>query len=111
MNLQDILEEDDLYKRYNLIAFKITNEMAVMNLKDDIQNKVKDRMEKHQKEFILREQMKVIREELGEENIVSDAEEFEAAVKKLEASKEVKDKLMIGFLICLLNYKILCFSH
>ena len=94
MNLQDILEEDDLYKRYNLIAFKITNEMAVMNLKDDIQNKVKDRMEKHQKEFILREQMKVIREELGEENIVSDAEEFEAAVKKLEASKEVKDKLM-----------------
>ena len=94
MNLQDILEEDDLYKRYNLIAFKITNEMAVMNLKDDIQNKVKDRMEKHQKEFILREQMKVIREELGEENIVSDAEEFEAAVKKLEASQEVKDKLM-----------------
>ena len=94
MNLQDILEEDDLYKRYNMIAFKLTNEMAVMNLKDDIQNKVKERMEKHQKEFILREQMKVIREELGEENIVSDAEEFEAAVKKLKASKEVKEKLM-----------------
>lgn len=94
MNLQDILEEDDLYKRYNMVAFKIANEMAVMSLKDDIQNKVKDRMEKHQKEFILREQMKVIREELGEENIVSDAEEFETAVKKLEASQEVKDKLM-----------------
>ncbi len=94
MNLQDILEENDLYKRYNLIAFKITNEMAVMTLKDDIQAKVKERMEKHQKEFILREQMKVIREELGEENIVSDAEEFEAAVKKLKASKEVKEKLM-----------------
>ena len=93
MNLQDILEETDLYKRYNMVAFKITNEMAVMSLKDDIQNKVKDRMEKHQKEFILREQMKVIREELGEENLVSDAEEFEAAVKKLKASKEVKDKL------------------
>ena len=68
--------------------------MAVMTLKDDIQAKVKERMEKHQKEFILREQMKVIREELGEENIVSDAEEFEAAVKKLKASKEVKEKLM-----------------
>ena len=94
MNLQDILEEGDLYKRYNMVAFKITNEMAVMSLKDDIQTKVKERMEKHQKEFILREQMKVIREELGEENLVSDAEEFEAAVKKLKASKEVKEKLM-----------------
>ncbi len=94
MNLQDILEEDDLYRRYNLVAFKITNEMAVMSLKDDIQAKVKERMEKHQKEFILREQMKVIREELGEENIASDAEEFEAAVKKIKASKEVKEKLM-----------------
>ena len=94
MNLQDILEENDLYKRYHLIAFKLTNEMAVMTLKDDIQAKVKERMEKHQKEFILREQMKVIREELGEENIVSDAEEFEATVKKLKASEEVKEKLM-----------------
>lgn len=94
MNLQEILEEDDLYKRYNLLAFKLTNEMAVISLKDDIQTKVKERMEKHQKEFILREQMKVIREELGEENTVSDAEEFEAAVKELKASKEVKDKLM-----------------
>ena len=83
MNLQEILEEDDLYKRYNLLAFKLTNEMAVISLKDDIQTKVKERMEKHQKEFILREQMKVIREELGEENTVSDAEEFEAAVKEL----------------------------
>ena len=94
MNLQDILEEDDLYKRYNLLAFKLTNEMAVISLKDDIQQKVKERMEKHQKEFLLREQMKVIREELGEENTVSDAEEFENAVKELQASKEVKDKLM-----------------
>ena len=94
MNLQDILEEDDLYKRYNLLAFKLTNEMAVISLKDDIQQKVKERMEKHQKEFLLREQMKVIREELGEENTVSDAEEFENSVKELQASKEVKDKLM-----------------
>lgn len=94
VNQQDILEEDELYKRYSLLAFKISNEMAVMSLKDSIQNKVKERMDKHQKEFILREQLKVIREELGEENLLSDAEEFEEEIKKLIASQEVKDKLM-----------------
>ena len=63
-------------------------------MKESIQTKVKERMDKHQKEFILREQMKVIREELGEENLVSDAEEFTEATKKLDAPQEVKDKLM-----------------
>lgn len=94
LNLQDILEEDDLYRRCSLLSFKIANEIAVTNLKDDIQNKVKERMDKHQKEYILREQMKVIREELGEDNTLSDAEEFENATKKLTASQEVKEKLM-----------------
>ncbi|MBQ8803509.1 MAG: endopeptidase La [Tyzzerella sp.] len=94
MNLQDILEEDDLYRRCSLLSFKLTNEIAVQSLKDDIQQKVKERMDKHQKEYILREQLKVIREELGEENTVSDAEEFEQAARELTASKEVKEKLM-----------------
>ena len=92
-NLQEVLEEDDIHARYHLLAFKIANEIAVAGLKEDIQNKVKERMEKHQKEFILREQMRVIREELGEENVLSDAEEFEEAVKKLCASEEVKERL------------------
>ena len=94
LNLQDILEENDLYKRCALLSFKIANEIAVLAMKDTIQSKVKERMDKHQKEFILREQMKVIREELGEENLVSDAEEFADATNKLKASQEVKDKLM-----------------
>ena len=94
LNLQDILEENDLYKRCALLSFKIANEIAVLSMKETIQSKVKERMDKHQKEFILREQMKVIREELGEENLVSDAEEFADATNKLEASQEVKDKLM-----------------
>ena len=94
LNLQDILEENDLYKRCALLSFKIANEIAVLSMKETIQNRVKERMDKHQKEFILREQMKVIREELGEENLVSDAEEFADATNKLEASQEVKDKLM-----------------
>lgn len=93
-NLQDILEENDLYKRCALLSFKIANEIAVLSMKETIQSKVKERMDKHQKEFILREQMKVIREELGEENLVSDAEEFVDATNKLEATQEVKDKLM-----------------
>ena len=94
VNLQDILEQDDLHERYEMLALKIANEMAVIDLKEGIQSKVKERMEKHQKEFILREQMKVIREELGEENVLSDAEEFEQAAKDLQASDDVKERLM-----------------
>lgn len=94
LNLQDILEETDLNRRYEVLAFKIANEMEVMHLKEEIQGKVKERIDRHQKEFILREQLKVIREELGEDNMLSDAEEFETATKKLNASKEIKEKLM-----------------
>lgn len=94
LNLQEILEETDLNRRYEVLAFKIANEMEVMHLKEEIQGKVKERIDRHQKEFILREQLKVIREELGEDNMLSDAEEFETATKKLKASKEIKEKLM-----------------
>lgn len=93
VNLQDILEKDDIQERYETLAFKIANEMAVLELKEDIQSKVQERMEQHQKEFILREQMKAIREELGEENVLTDAEEFEQATEKLEAPEEVKERL------------------
>lgn len=92
--LQDILEENDLYKRCALLSFKLTNEIAVLGLKENIQAKVKERMEKQQREFILREQLRVIREELGEDNVLSDAEEFTEVTNKMEASQEVKDKLM-----------------
>ncbi len=94
LNLQEILNEDDLDKRYEILAYMIANEIEVLSLKEKIQGKVKEHMDQHQKEFILREQMKVIREELGEDNVSLDAEEFEAATKKLKASKEVKEKLM-----------------
>ena len=94
INQQDILEENDLYKRCALLSFKLTNEIAVVGLKENIQAKVKERMEKQQKEFILREQLKVIREELGEDNVLSDAEEFTETTNNMEASQEVKEKLM-----------------
>ena len=93
-SVQDVLEQDDLYERYQILSYKIANEMAVLDLKETIQSKVKEKMDQHQKEYILREQMKVIREELGEDNVLSDAEEFQEAAEKLSASEEVKEKLM-----------------
>ena len=92
-DLQEILEERDVLDRCDLLAFKIVNEIQIMNIKEEIQGKVKERVDKHQREYILREQMKQIREELGEESTVSDAEEFRQKTEKLKASKEVKEKL------------------
>ena len=94
INLQDLLEENDLYKRCALLSYKLTNEIAVASIKENIQSKVKERMDKHQKEFILREQMKVIREELGEENLVTEAEEFTEETENLVATDEVKEKIL-----------------
>ncbi len=93
-NLQEILEQDDPGIRCEVLSYKIANEMEVLHLKEEISRKVKEHMDKQQREFILREQMKVIREELGEENLISDAEEFEQKTNQLCASKEVKERLL-----------------
>ena len=77
--LQEILEELDFDRRYELISFKLVNEMQIMNIRDEIQMKVKERVDKHHREYILREQLKLIREELGEDTTISDAEEFAQA--------------------------------
>lgn len=90
---QEILSEIDFRKRYEALAFKLVNEVQIMNIKEEIQLKVKERVDKHQREYILREQLKLIREELGEDTTVSDAEEFEKAAKALKAQKEIRDKL------------------
>ena len=92
-DLQEILEETDFMKQYELLAFKLVNEVQIMNIRDEIQNKVKERVDKHQREYILREELKLIREELGDDTTLSDAEEFANAVEALEALEEVKEKL------------------
>ena len=92
-DLQEILEETDFMKQYELLAFKLVNEVQIMNIRDEIQNKVKERVDKHQREYILREELKLIREELGDDTTLSDAEEFANAVEALEAPEEVKEKL------------------
>ncbi|MDD3404031.1 MAG: endopeptidase La, partial [Hespellia sp.] len=93
-DLQDILNEVDVLKRYEILAFKLVNEVQIMGIKDEIQAKVKERVDKHQREYILREQLSLIREELGDDTTVTDAEEFEEKTKKLKAPKEVKDRLL-----------------
>ncbi|MDD3362535.1 MAG: endopeptidase La [Hespellia sp.] len=93
-DLQEILNEIDVLKRYEVLAFKLVNEVQIMGIKDEIQAKVKERVDKHQREYILREQLALIREELGDDSTMTDAEEFEAKTKKLKASKEVKERLL-----------------
>lgn len=93
-DLQDVLNETDVLKRYEVLAFKLMNEVQIIGIKDDIQAKVKERVDKHQREYILREQLALIREELGDDSTTTDAEEFEAKTKKLKCSKEVKDRLV-----------------
>ena len=93
MDQQEILNETDFWNRYEELAFKLVNEVQIIDIKEEIQRKVKERVDKHQREYILREQLKLIREELGEDSTISDAEEFENAVKKLKAPQEVKEKL------------------
>lgn len=90
---QEILGKVDFWERYETLAFKLVNEVQIMDIKDELQQKVKERVDKHQKEYILREQLKLIREELGDDYTLSDAEEFEKAAKNLKAPKEVNEKL------------------
>ena len=90
---QEILNETEFWKRYELLSFKLVNEVQIMDIKEEIQLKVKERVDKHQREYILREQLKLIREELGDDTTLSDAEEFEQATEKLKAPAEIKEKL------------------
>ena len=90
---QHILEADSLGERYEVLLALMFREMDVMAIQKDFQDKVKQRVDKNQKDYILREQMNVIREELGEVNTQSDADGYLEAVEKLEASEEVKERI------------------
>lgn len=90
---QKILEEMDLKERCEMMLVMLGEELDVLKLKQKIQQKVKVNVDKNQKEYMLREQIKVIREELGETNVEDEADEFMNQLKELKASKEVKEKL------------------
>lgn len=90
---QKVLEALDIEDRYQIIAIILTQEIEIIRIKKDFQAKVKEKVDVNQKEYILREQLKVIREELGESNTVSDAENYIEELKKLKAPKAVKEKI------------------
>lgn len=92
-NKQKILEAVSLKERYELLGAILSNEIEVIQIGKDLQKKIKARIDQNQREYILREQLKLIREELGEENTVDDAEEYKKKLKKLQASSEVKEKI------------------
>lgn len=89
---QEYMEAQDATGRYQVLVRNIMNEIEISQIRREFQEKVKKSVDRNQKEYILREQMKIIREELGEDP-VSDADEYEKQVKALKADKEVKDKL------------------
>ncbi len=90
---QELLEAFDLTLRYEVITRILGNEIEVLRIRKEFQEEVKARVDKNQKEYILREQMKLIRDELGEGDSTSDADHYLEALGKLKASKEVKDKI------------------
>ena len=92
-NQQKILEALTLEEQYEVLAAILTNEIEVLQIGHDLQHKLKARVDKNQIEYILREQLKLIREELGEDNTADTAEEYRDKLKELQASKEVRDKI------------------
>ena len=92
-NKQKILEALTLEERYEVLGAILSNEIEIMQIGRDLQKKVKARVDKNQREYILREQLKLIREELGEDNTADEADEFKKKLKELQASDEVKEKI------------------
>lgn len=90
---QELLEKTHVMRRYDKLAYKVVNEIQVQNIKEELQEKIRERVDKNQRDYILREEMKLIREELGDDNTLSDADEFKQACDALKAPKEVKEKI------------------
>ncbi|MBR2529020.1 MAG: endopeptidase La [Blautia sp.] len=90
---QRLLEAISLEEQYEVLGAILSNEIAVLKVHRELQAKVKIKVDKNQREYILREQLKVIREELGEDNIGDDAEDFREKLASLNASLSVKEKI------------------
>ena len=90
---QKILDAIAITERYEVLLAMLLQQIEVLAIKSDFQKKVQERVEKHQKEYVLREQLALIREELGETNTDSDAQEYEKKLEELQASDEVKKRI------------------
>lgn len=92
---QELLEEFDIYERTETLVTEIQNQLEILRVEHQIAQKVKERIDKNQREYYLREQLKVIREELGDsDGITEEVEAYTAKIKKLKTTKEVKEKLL-----------------
>ena len=90
---QKILEAVSLEDRYEVLGMILTNEIQIMEIRTDLNKKVKERVDKNQRDYILREQLKVIQEELGDGDTISEADQFREQAGKLKASKEVRERI------------------
>lgn len=90
---QQVLEAVSLKCRYDILCVQLLNEIEVAKVREELAGRMKERVDKSQKEYLLREQLRYIREELGEDKSFSDADQFEASLNELQASEEVKARI------------------
>lgn len=90
---QQVLGAVLLRERFEILTGILANEVEITQVKNKLAIQVKKRLDQNQKEYVLREQLRYIRKELGEDNTFSEVEQFEAALEKLKANKEVKEKI------------------
>ena len=96
-NKQRILETLDLQKRYEVMSLILSNEIEIAKVKYDLSERLREKVNKNQKEYLLKEQLRFIREELGEaESHLTEVEQFEEALEKLKAKPEIKEKIAKG---------------
>ncbi len=90
---QEILDAASLQERYDKLSAVLQNEIQIGMVRKELTGKIQKKVEKNQKDYLLREQLSAIREELGEKDAVSEAEQYEEALRKLKAGKDVKEKI------------------
>ncbi len=90
---QQVLEAVNVKVRYEVLCELLVNEIEIAKIREELTGKIKSKVEKNQKEYLLKEQLRFIKEELGDEDSFSDADQFTASLQELNASEEVKDKI------------------
>lgn len=90
---QKILSAIEPEERFDILSGILSNEIEIARVRTELTERIRGRIEKNQKDYLLREQLQFIKEELGEDDSFSDAEQFEEALSKLKAGKEVKEKI------------------
>ncbi len=88
-----LLQETDAKRRYHMLAVILANEIELLKIKKDFQEKVKEKVDRNQKEYVMREQLKLIREELGETSVDTDIERYQQQLEELQVSEQVKDRI------------------